>query len=95
MKIRWSRTAIDQLRAAYDFIANDDPEAADRVHRQILEQVRQLATYPASGRQGRVTGTRELVIVRTPYIVAYRLKDQLEIQVLAILHGKRRWPKRF
>lgn len=95
MKIRWSQAATHQLHDAFDFIAADNLDAAERVHRQILEQVRHLATYPQAGRQGRVTGTRELVIVRTPYIVAYRLKAHSEIQVLALLHGRRRWPKSF
>jgi len=31
-----------------------------------------LADHPAMGRPGRIAGTRELVIVRYPYIVAYR-----------------------
>ncbi len=46
------------------------------------------------GRPGRVKGTRELVVTRTPYIVAYRLKRQ-SIQILRVLHGARLWPERF
>lgn len=36
------------------------------------------------GHSGRVKGTRELVIVRTPYIAAYRIKGE-KIQILRIL----------
>ncbi len=43
---------------------------------------------------GRVKGTRELVVVRTSYIVAYRLKRG-KIQILRILHGARQWPDTF
>jgi plasmid stabilization system protein ParE len=41
-----------------------------------------------------VSGTRELVVSRTSYVVAYRLQDD-EAQVLAVRHGARRWPERF
>ena|ERR1700693_4585939 len=36
----------------------------------------------ASGRQGRIEGTRELVIGRTPYIVAYRITGNV-VQILS------------
>jgi toxin ParE1/3/4 len=56
--------------------------------------VEQLANFPEMGRPGRVHGTRELVIQSTPYIVAYRLKGST-VEILALLHGARRWPTRF
>ncbi len=43
------------------------------------------------GRGGRVPGTRELVISRTPYIVV----DADKVTILAILHGAQRWPEAF
>ncbi len=41
-----------------------------------------------------MSGTRELVITGTPYIAAYRVRPQ-RIEVLRIIHGAQRWPKRF
>jgi plasmid stabilization system protein ParE len=38
-----------------------------------------------------VTGTRELVIVGTPYIAAYQLSTDT-IRILRVLHGAQRWP---
>lgn len=35
----------------------------------------------------------ELVVTGTPYIVVYRLREKVEI--LAVVHGARDWPKRF
>jgi toxin ParE1/3/4 len=57
----------------------------------IRASVERLATSPGLGRPGRVTGTRELVIVGTPYIVPYRVKADV-IQIITVLHGARRWP---
>jgi len=43
------------------------------------------------GRFGRVPGTRELVIPRTPFIMPYKLEGKV-IHVLRVFHGARRWP---
>jgi toxin ParE1/3/4 len=53
---------------------------------QIVTSVQQLATFPMSGRSGRVPGTRELVISNTPFIAAYAI-DQDRIVILAVYHG--------
>jgi plasmid stabilization system protein ParE len=43
------------------------------------------------GRPGRIEGTRELVISRTPYIAAYRIAGD-NVRVLRVLHGAQQWP---
>ena len=76
------------------YIADDNPEAAYRLHDEIEQQVEMLIRMPEMGRPGRRRGTRELVIAGTSYIAAYRLtKDG--IKILRVLHGARRWPERF
>jgi toxin ParE1/3/4 len=52
-----------------------------------------LPFNPEAGRKGRVAKTRELVIARTPFVVAYRIKDET-IEILRVFHGSRRWPDR-
>ncbi|HCU24030.1 MAG TPA: type II toxin-antitoxin system mRNA interferase toxin, RelE/StbE family, partial [Deltaproteobacteria bacterium] len=39
-------------------------------------------------------GTRELIIVGTSYLVPYRVKKD-RIEILAVMHGSRRWPENF
>jgi toxin ParE1/3/4 len=60
----------------------------------IRNAVLRLADHPNLGLSGRVDGTRELVIPRTPYIVVYRVLDQ-RLRILSVIHGSRRWPERF
>jgi toxin ParE1/3/4 len=43
---------------------------------------------------GRVDATRELVIPRTPYVVAYTIVDE-QVMILSVMHGARRWPDHF
>jgi plasmid stabilization system protein ParE len=50
-----------------------------------------LIETPEIGRPGRIEGTRELVIQRTPYIAAYRI-DGETVRILRVLHGAQEWP---
>jgi toxin ParE1/3/4 len=91
----WSPEAIGDLAALRAYIEQDDPAAAQRIALHIIRNVETLLpNNPEMGRSGRVPGTRELVIPRTPFIVPYRLVGNT-IQVLRIFHGARRWPEAF
>ncbi len=94
MTIQWAKDATRQLLAAHAYVAADNPAAALRLLLRITQTVNHLVAHPAAGRERRVRNTRELVIPGTPYIVAYRVRTGT-IQVLAVLHGKRRWPGSF
>jgi toxin ParE1/3/4 len=94
LNISWTRIAVQDLRAVWDFVGSDNEAAADKIIRRIFSAIEQLQRHPSLGRPGRVPGTRELVIIGTPYIVSYCSIRQ-EIQILAIVHGARRWPENF
>lgn len=94
MNLEWSLLAIEDRDRIFDYIAQDDPEAAVRVDEGIEKQIEQLIHSPQAGRQGRITGTRELIIARTPYIAAYKIQGNT-IRVLRVLHGARLWPDTF
>jgi addiction module RelE/StbE family toxin len=85
---------LENVDAEIDFIARDNPDAADRVLSRIEEAVAHLAEYPAMGRAGRVPGTRELVIPDTPYVVPYRVREKT-VEILRVFHAARRWPTEF
>jgi len=91
VSVVWHPSALDDLESLRTYIARDDPGSAAVIAQRILDAVDTLAEFPQRGRLGRVADTRELVVSRTPYIVAYRLsKDNVEI--LRVLHGAQRWP---
>jgi toxin ParE1/3/4 len=94
MKTIWTPSALRDIEAIGDYIAGENPVAAARVVTRIFEQVDLLDRSPEIGRAGRVVGTRELVVSRTPYIVAYRAIPAV-VQILAVIHGARKWPDRF
>jgi plasmid stabilization system protein ParE len=93
VRIVWSRRAIGHLVSLRDYIARDKPGAAAGAALTLLAAVDKLAESPNLGRPGRVAGTRELAVPKTPYVIAYRLRgDRLE--VLAVFHGHQKWPLR-
>lgn len=92
MRLEWSVFALDDRNAIFDYIEADSPQAAVTVDNRIQGQVEGLIQFPELGRSGRVEGTRELVIQRTPYIAAYRLEGNT-IRILRVLHGAQLWPK--
>jgi addiction module RelE/StbE family toxin len=94
MKIRWMPLAEQDLEAAYEYVRQENEDAAKQLVGRIFSSVGMLSRYPRSGREGRVKATRELVVARTPYLIAYRVRGD-EIQILAVLHGAQRWPKTF
>jgi addiction module RelE/StbE family toxin len=94
VKILWSPTAVSDLEAIRDYIAEDSPTAARKVAARIKEAPNRLAIFPLSGRVGRIPGTRELVIPGTSYIAAYTVQDD-KIEIAAVLRGRQNWPASF
>ena len=92
MIVGWSTLALGDLVVLHAYIAQHDPAAVERVVLEIIESVEaMLPAHPHIGRPGRISGTRELVIPRTDYIVPYRVQNR-RIQILRLYHGARRWP---
>jgi toxin ParE1/3/4 len=92
VKIVWTRRASQHLRAAYDYWANEKSRtAADVMLDRIFSVVELLETFPEAGRPGRIAGTRELVVVPTPFLIVYRTRRG-KIEILSLLHGARKWP---
>ncbi len=95
MIVVWSDEALDDLVALRAYISQDNPTAAARIALAIIQNVEDmLPDHPHVGRPGRVPGTREFVIPRTPYIVPYRVRNN-RIEILRVYHAARQWPDRF
>lgn len=92
MTVRWTPTAVRDLESLHSFIAQDHAPAASATVDALLTGIEALVRHPEMGRTGRVPGTRELVMA--PFVVAYRT-FRSTIEVLAIIHGARRWPDSF
>lgn len=91
MQICWSPAAAEDLSRIFEYIRPDNPSAAERVVRSIYDSAGSLESFPYRGRVGRVDGTRELVLPSLPFVIVYRVFEDV-LEVAAVLHGAQRWP---
>ncbi len=91
MRVRWTIPATDDLYNIIHRIQSDNPDAAAEVAESLYDGCGGLRRFPHLGRKGRISGTRELVFAGLPYIVVYRIQDQV-VEVMRIYHGAQDWP---
>jgi len=92
MKVIWSATSVRHLRQVVEYLQGESAGGAITIRRRILQTVRRIGQMPNSGRIGRIDGTREAVVPRSPYIVVYQVSDQA-VEILGIWHGAQQWPE--
>jgi len=93
MLVKWLRRALENLDDEAAYIAEDNPRIASEFVRHVLDSAATLGEHPNLGRAGRMTGTRELVITRFPYILPYRVRGGC-VEILRVFHTARKWPRR-
>ena len=90
LKLRWTRPALADLIEAQQYIARDNPSAAQTVAQRVWEAANNLTDHPEIGRKGHVEGTREWLVSQTPYLIVYRVRGDA-IEILRVWHGRRNW----
>lgn len=92
MRLIWLARARIAREAAIEYIAEVNPSAALEQLDAVEQQADRLLEHPQMGRPGRVTGTRELVINGSPFILVYQVAGDA-IQILHLLHTAQQWPR--
>lgn len=94
-QVIWTDTAIADLNDLCTYIAQDNPRAAERVGRGLLDHVRILATFPFIGPaypRGARGPLREIVF--RPYRIFYDVSEEARrVEILHVWHGARREPE--
>lgn len=92
MHLRWTTTAARDLTRISDYVLKEKSSAAARrVALAIYERVDSLKQFSRAGRPGRKAQTRELIITGLPYLVVYRIHNDV-VEIARILHGAQKWP---
>lgn len=81
--------ALTDLEEIWEFIAADNPDAADRVLKEIYEAIQAVVPFPQQGHVRADLTSRPLRFhsVRS-YLIAYA-PDEEPLLVVAVLHGRR------
>ncbi|HYX15976.1 MAG TPA: type II toxin-antitoxin system RelE/ParE family toxin [Nostoc sp.] len=86
MKLQFSVSAVQDLVRLREFIAQNNPQAAERVSLRLRQTIGKLVLYPDIGRPvPELENVRELIAGN--YVVRY-LRESDTIFVLRVWHGK-------
>jgi len=76
------------MEAIRDYVAEDNPRAAQLVLDEIRKTADSLSSFPMLGHTGQRQGIRELVMTRYSFILIYRVMPKT-IGIIAIMHHRR------
>lgn len=87
-EIRWTDEALRWLSDIHDYIAADNPDAAQKVVAGIYEKAQLLRRFPEIGHKYRSESEGEIrVLLYGHYRIAYLLKSSSSIDILGVFHG--------
>jgi addiction module RelE/StbE family toxin len=92
MKLRWSPLAVDKASEIAEYIAQDNPAAAEKWIDAVFSSVERLTTFPESGRivpEINSLAIRELLYGN--YRIIYRIEEK-QLSILTIRHGRQILP---
>lgn len=91
MKIIVSPKAREDLREAHEYIAKDNPDAADRVLAHLVEIFGMLASELLTGREVHLRGGRKVFTwPAPPYRIYFRKSSSDVLEVVRVYHQARR-----
>lgn len=87
-QIIWTCESEIWLKDVYDYIAEDDPDAAARTIDNIYEKVQLLQNHPRIGYLYEPAEPREVrILLYDHYRITYLIKDNGDIDILGVFHG--------
>lgn len=88
-RLRWTHEAEQWLHDIFDYIAQENPDAAARVVNGIYDKAQVLGEFPDIGYRYRTLEEGEIrVLLYGHYRIAYLRRDESDrIDVLGVFHG--------
>ncbi|OYT91898.1 MAG: type II toxin-antitoxin system mRNA interferase toxin, RelE/StbE family [Burkholderiales bacterium PBB3] len=90
LPVVWLETALLDLTAITEYIAERNPAAATKLNYRLQEDAELLGELPAIFRRGPVPGTRQFVS-HPNYILIYRVTT-VAVEILNVVHSRQQYP---
>ena len=91
MKVSYSPRAIAQITEAFDYIAEDNPAAANDFLLRVESIANLLALRPGIGRMTRKTGVQVIGLQPFRYLLFYKVLEQWhELRIIRVRHMSRK-----
>ena len=89
MTIRWTVEAADNLDEIFDYLNDELPALAQSTMIAVHDVVESLREMPRRGRLGPEPGTREILVLKLPYLISYFVHEEGVVEILHIHHTSR------
>lgn len=87
-RIRWTDEAEKWLRDIHNYIAQDNPTAAQKIVSAIYEKAQLLKNFPEIGYKYKTEPEGEIrILLYGHYRIAYLIRNKNLIDILGIFHG--------
>ena len=87
-RIRWTSEAEKWLRKIYDYIAQDNENAAQRVITEVYKKAQILKDFPEIGYKYRSEPEGDIrILLYGHYRITYLIRSKELIDILGVFHG--------
>jgi plasmid stabilization system protein ParE len=91
MKIAYNPQAVKQITRAFDYIAQDDPTAANAFLLRVESIASLLSGRPGIGRMTQKAGVQVIGLLPYRYLLFYKvLRDRDEVRIIRVRHMSRK-----
>lgn len=92
MRIQWSPLAVDRVSEIADYIAQDDPLAAEKWIHSLFDRVKQVKNFSKSGRYVPEINRKDIrELIYGNYRIIYRTEPKA-VSILTVRHSKQILP---
>jgi addiction module RelE/StbE family toxin len=87
-QVEWSDAAIAGVAEIRAYIAEENPDAAARIAKDLVQAADSLDSLPLRGAP--VIGGRRKLVVDSKYLIFYQVSaDREHVNILAVIDGRR------
>ncbi|PJK09328.1 type II toxin-antitoxin system mRNA interferase toxin, RelE/StbE family [Lysobacteraceae bacterium NML120232] len=90
LPVVWKNSAKNDLMEIIGYIADKNPDAAERFKTHIEKAAELLSIVPMGFRKGITLGTREY-LVHPNYFLVYEIEAG-QVSILRVIHSRRQYP---
>ena len=85
-KLVWTEEALRWLEDIFEYIAQDNPDAAARTVQAIYDRAQVLIQFPEMGERYARSARHVRILLFEHYRIAYLVKPE-RVEVLGVFHG--------
>ena len=85
-KLVWTEEALRWLEDIFEYIAQDNPDAAARTVQGIYDRAQSLIEFPEMGERYAGSERHVRILLYEHYRIAYLVKPE-RVEVLGVFHG--------